>query len=95
MTSIFLNAVVLSALFGIIGALCRIVIILLESFRFRKSVHAGSAIFYVATLFSIGAFSGIIFGIAGGAMSFLSGYAGMDLMDMYSKALKRKKVVID
>jgi len=94
MASIFLNPIVLSALFGVIGALCRVVIILLEAFRFRKKVYIDGVVLCVATLFSIGAFSGIIFGIAGGAISFLSGYAGMDLMDSYSKAFKGKKVVI-
>ena len=44
-------------------------------------------------LIACGAFSGILFGFAK-QLSFLGGYAGMDLIDGYYKHFKRKKFKI-
>ena len=62
----------------------------LRNFR-EGRFSTGGFWFYSAALVFIGAFSGIVLGF-GRIMSFLAGYASLDLMDGYYTAFKKKKI---
>jgi len=80
-------------LFGILGGAARLLVDLIKTYQLKKKIDFRRFGFYIILLISFGAFSGIIFGFAK-QLSFLGGYAGMDLIDGYYKHFKRKKFKI-
>ena len=82
-----------SMLYGIGGGLVRLIIDLIKTRQQKKKLDQSKFLFYMVVLIVCGAFSGILFSFAG-QLSFLGGYAGMDLIDGYYKHFKRKKFKI-
>jgi len=80
-------------LYGIGGGLVRLIIDLIKAYQKKEKVDQSKLWFYMIVLIACGAFSGILFGFAK-QLSFLGGYAGMDLIDGYYKHFKRKKFKI-
>jgi len=86
-----MNLILLAAIFGILGALVRILVVSLKAIQMKKEISKSGAIVYIIVIIAIGAFSGIIFDF-GKILSFLAGYAGLDLIDGYYKTFKTKKI---
>ena len=82
-----------SIIYGITGGLARLVVDLIKTYMSKKKPNFTRLGFYIILLIAFGAFSGIIFGFAG-QLSFLGGYAGLDLIDGYYKHFRRKKFKI-
>ncbi|MEK6937074.1 MAG: hypothetical protein AABW58_03305 [Nanoarchaeota archaeon] len=80
-------------LFGILGGAARLVVDLIKSWQLKRKINFRRFGFYVILIISFGAFSGIVFGFMK-QLSFLGGYAGLDLIDGYYKHFKRKKFKI-
>jgi len=87
-----MNEILMAAGFGIMGALVRVLVSSLKAAQVkgRKISHSGFGI-YAVTVLAVGAFSGIILSY-GKVLSFLAGYAGLDLIDGYYKVFKKKKI---
>ena len=85
-----MTEILTAAGFGIIGALVRILITSLKALQASKISRQGFLIYFI-TVIAIGSFSGIILGY-GKILSFLGGYAGLDLINGYYKSFKRKKI---
>ena len=81
----------LSASFGALGAVLRVLVTLKKYHEIYKSMRRESFLTYAVCAVVIGVFSGIIldFGMIG---SFLAGYAGVDLMKGYYAAFKKTKI---
>mgnify|MGYP001615174654 CR=1 FL=1 len=88
-----MNDLTTSMIFGILGGIARLLIDLIKSYQLEKRVNFSKFGFYIILLIAFGAFSGIVFGFAK-QLSFLGGYAGLDLIDGYYKHFKRKKFKI-
>ena len=73
------------------GAVVRFIIITLKAIELRKKLSASGLWLYGIVLVIVGAFSGIILSY-GNVLSFLAGYAGLDLIEGYYKVFKRKKI---
>ena len=86
-----MNEVLIAAGFGIAGGLTRFLITSLKTMQFERKISFEKLSIYAVVLIFIGAFSGIILGY-GNAISFLGGYAGLDLMDGYYREFKKKKI---
>ena len=86
-----MNEILIGAGFGILGALVRFVLITLKAFELKKKISLQGLWLYGIVILSVGAFSGIILSY-GNILSFLAGYAGLDLIDGYYKVFKRKKI---
>lgn len=86
-----MNEILLAAMFGIIGAVVRVLITSLQLTQLKQKIQYSGFIVYVAVVLSVGAFSGIILSY-GKVLSFLAGYAGLDLIEGYYKVFKKKKV---
>lgn len=86
-----MNEILAAAGFGIIGALVRILVTSLKTIRLKKKLSFAGFGLYAVVVIAIGAFSGIILGY-GKILSFLGGYAGLDLIDGYCKAFKKKQI---
>ena len=86
------TALLIAALLGIIGAVVRVLVTSLKTFPFRKISKQGFII-YTLVVIAVGAFSGIILNF-GKTLSFLAGYAGLDLIGSYYKTFKNKKIKI-
>ena len=85
-------AILIAAGFGILGGLVRVLVVSLKTFQFRKISWQGFWI-YACVVFFLGAFSGIILNF-GKILSFLAGYAGLDLVGGFYKTFKGKSVKI-
>lgn len=79
--------------FGILGGVARLLIDFIKAYQLKRKIDFRRFGFYIILLIAFGAFSGIIFGFAK-QLSFLGGYAGLDLIDGYYKHFKRKKFKI-
>ena len=86
-----MNEILLAAGFGILGAIVRIIIVSLKTLQLKKKINYQGFGIYALVILSVGAFSGIILSY-GKVLSFLAGYAGLDLIDGYYKVFKRKKI---
>ena len=84
-----IEEILISAGFGIAGSLVRLLTASLKNLRQGKISWSGFG-FYVATVIAVGAFSGIVLGF-GKVLSFLAGYAGLDLIEGYYNIFKKKK----
>ena len=86
-----MNEILIAAGFGIIGGLVRILITSLKTIQLKKKLSFTGLGIYAIVVITIGAFSGIILSY-GKILSFLGGYAGLDLIDGYYKAFKKKQI---
>lgn len=86
-----MNELLISAGFGILGAVVRVLIVSLQIAQLRKNVMASGFMLYALVVVAIGAFSGIVLSY-GKVLSFLAGYAGLDLIEGYYKVFSKKKV---
>ncbi len=85
-----MEEILISAGFGILGGVVRSMVMAWKNFRYGR-VSSGGFLFYTFALIFMGAFSGIVLGF-GKVLSFLAGYASLDLMDGYYKSFKGKKI---
>ncbi|NQV08278.1 hypothetical protein HQ529_00330 [Candidatus Woesearchaeota archaeon] len=85
-----MNEILIAAGYGILGALVRALITSLKVIQLRGNIRKGFWV-YLITILAIGAFSGIILSY-GNVLSFLAGYAGLDLMEGYRKSILKKKI---
>ena len=73
------------------GGLVRILITSLKTIQLKKKLSFTGFGIYAIVVIAVGAFSGIILSY-GKILSFLGGYAGLDLIDGYYKAFKKKQI---
>jgi len=86
-----MNAILTAALLGIGGGLVRVLVVSLKTMQTKQKISAAGFWVYALCVVSIGAFSGIILDF-GKVLSFLAGYAGLDLIGGYYKTFKQKNV---
>ena len=86
-----MNEILIAAGFGIMGGLVRILITSLKTIQLKKKLSFTGFGIYAIVVIAVGAFSGIILSY-GKILSFLGGYAGLDLIDGYYKAFKKKQI---
>ena len=86
-----MNELLISAGFGIIGAIVRVLIVSLQTIQLKKKIRYSGFWIYTLVVLAVGAFSGIILSY-GKTISFLAGYAGLDLIEGYYKGFKKKKI---
>ncbi len=77
--------------FGIGGGAVRIGVTILKALQQKQKIQPKGMIFYSIVMIAAGAFSGIVLGY-NNVLSFLGGYAGIDLMDGYYKSFSSKKI---
>ena len=82
--------VLYAALFGLLGGAVRFLVTSLKASVVRKVSWRGLILYGVIVLF-VGAFSGVLLNF-GRVLSFLAGYAGLDLIEGYAKVFKSKKI---
>ena len=85
------NEILIGAGFGILGALVRVLVVTLKSIQLKQKISYEGLSVYAAVVLATGAFSGIVLSY-GKVLSFLAGYAGLDLIDGYYKSFRRKKI---
>ena len=85
------NEVILFAGFGMIGGILRFLIGILKNYQTDRKMNKKMMLLYFISLSIIGAFSGIVLGL-GKILSFLGGYAAVDLMDGYYRSFIKKKI---
>ena len=88
-----MNEILIAAGFGIMGGLVRILITSLKTIQLKKKLSFTGFGIYAIVVIAVGAFSGIILSY-GKILSFLGGYAGLDLIDGYYKAFKKKQIKV-
>jgi ribose/xylose/arabinose/galactoside ABC-type transport system permease subunit len=86
-----MNEILVAAGFGIIGALVRVLVTSLKTVQLKQKISFAGFGVYALVVLSIGAFSGIILSY-GKVLSFLAGYAGLDLIEGYYKVFKKKRI---
>jgi len=88
-----MNELIISAGFGILGAIVRVLVVSLQITQLKKKIAYSGFMVYAVVVLAIGAFSGIVLSY-GKVLSFLAGYAGLDLIEGYYKVFKKKKIQI-
>ncbi len=88
-----MNEILFAAIFGAIGAIVRVLIIALQLTQLKQKVQLTGYLIYVIVVIAVGAFSGIVLSY-GKVLSFLAGYAGLDLIEGYYKVFKKKKITL-
>lgn len=88
-----MNDLTTAIIYGILGGVARLVVDLIKSYQLKRKINFRRFGFYIILLIGFGAFSGIVFGFMK-QLSFLGGYAGLDLIDGYYKHFRRKKFKI-
>lgn len=86
-----MSELIISAGFGILGAVARVLVVSLKTIQLKKKISYSGLGIYAIVVLSVGAFSGIVLSY-GKVLSFLAGYAGLDLIEGYYKVFKRKKI---
>ena len=89
-----MNQIIISMLYGLIGAAINVVLIFANLVRMKRFCKKGFA-FLAATLLIGGAFAGVIFDIGSKTFSMLAGYAAVDLLGSIKKSFMKKKVKFD
>lgn len=84
-----MNPILVAAGFGMLGALARLLIVCVKTLTLDKKITKDMMIIYGVSMISIGAFSGIVLSY-GKMLSFLAGYAGIDLLNGYYKIFTQK-----
>ena len=80
-------------LFGMMGGLVRVFIGSLKTYQVEGKIDKGSLGIYLISLLVIGAFTGIILSY-GKVLSFLGGYAGIDLIEGFYKTFMGKSIKV-
>lgn len=88
-----IKEILIGAGFGIVGALVRVLVVSLQISQLRKKISFVGLEIYILTVLAVGAFSGIVLSY-GEVLSFLAGYAGLDLIEGYYKVFKVKKIIV-
>jgi len=88
-----MNEILLSALYGILGGVVRAIVTIFKIGHVKK-INLSGILLYSLVMVVIGAFSGIVLGF-GSMLSFLGGYAGLDLMEGYAKTMRDKKIKLE
>lgn len=78
---------------GILGAFARVLIVMLKCWQLNIKLNLGFALYSLVAIV-IGAFCGIVLGY-GAVLSFLAGYAGLDLIEGIYNVFKRKKITFE
>ena len=86
-----MNEILIAAGFGIMGAIVRVLIISLQMTQLKKKIAYSGFTVYALVVLAVGAFSGIVLSY-GTILSFLAGYAGLDLIEGYYEVFKKKKI---
>ena len=86
-----MNEILIAAGFGIIGAVVRVLLTSIKIVQLKEKIDYSSLCIYAMVVLAVGAFSGIVLSY-GRVLSFLAGYAGLDLIEGYYKAFKKQKV---
>ena len=86
-----MNEVIMFGLFGMMGGAVRVFIGALKTYQLKGEIDKGSLGIYIVSLLVIGAFTGIVMGY-GKVISFLAGYAGIDLIEGFYKSFMKKKI---
>jgi len=85
--------VIVSALLGLLGAVIRVLVVLVRAWQLNRSPCTHGIFAYSLVVLFSGLFSGIIFSIEKySLLAVLAGYVGFDLMDQYYDTFKKKKV---
>jgi len=81
------------AIFGALGGLTRVLVSYLKNNNYNKgeSIDKKMLSLYTLILLVIGAFTGIVLSYSK-PLSFLAGYAGIDLIDGFYKSFMKKKI---
>ena len=83
-------ALLIAAAYGVGGGVVRLLVVSLKTMSFRKISWGGFWV-YALVVVSVGAFSGIVLSF-GAILSFLAGYAGLDLIEGYYKSFMKKAI---
>ncbi|MBT4135924.1 hypothetical protein HOD75_01000 [archaeon] len=78
---------------GVIGGGVRALVGFLKQMQLKEKFDRKSLFIYVIILLVVGAFSGVVLDY-GRVLSFLGGYAGIDLMEGYYKTFMKQSVKI-
>jgi len=76
---------------GVIGGGVRALVGFLKQVQLKEKFDRKSLLIYVVILLVVGAFSGIVLDY-GRVLSFLGGYAGIDLIEGYYKTFMKQKI---
>jgi len=85
------NEVFIYAGFGMIGGAVRVLISYMKNSGGDDKINKKVFALYTLILLIIGAFVGVVLGYSK-TLSFLAGYAGIDLIDGFYKTFMKKKV---
>ena len=88
---VLLTTILSSALWGLLGALARVLISLGEAKQLRRAISIRGFALYAFIVLITGTFVGIVFNF-GKAGSFIGGYAGLDLMEALYKTFKGREI---
>ncbi|MFH1358933.1 MAG: hypothetical protein ABIH37_03540 [archaeon] len=94
MVELILTQILLSVGVGAAGGAVRIIVSSLRRKQLNLGISWNSFLTLLIIYLVIGALSGLLLGDAGKVMSFLGGYAAVDLMDVYHKTFVKKKVKV-
>jgi len=86
-----MSSLIIAASFGIFGALMRVAVDYIKCFVFKQKMKVRGVLFYGVSAIIIGAFLGIVLDF-GWAIGFLSGYAGLDILDGLYKVARKIKI---
>ncbi len=89
-----MNQILISMLYGIIGAAINVVLIFANLVRAKRFSKTGFT-FLAITLLVGGGFAGIVFDIGSKTFSMLAGYVAVDLLGSIKKSFMKKKVKFD
>ena len=85
-------AILVASGFGMLGGIVRLLVVSLKAFQFRRISWNGFWI-YAVIVIAVGVFSGVVLNF-GSVLSFLAGYAGLDLIEGYYKTFMKTKVKV-
>ena len=88
-----MNELISSIGFGILGGVARVLIDFLRTYQSGEKINFKRMWIYFFIVIVAGAFSGIVLDF-GKTLSFLGGYAGLDLINGYYRTFKNKKIKI-
>ena len=89
-----LSTTLIAAGIGAAGGAVRIIISAIKRKQIGMGISRNAFAVFLFIYLIMGALSGLLLGGSGKAMSFLGGYAAVDLMDVYHKSFKKKKIKV-
>lgn len=88
-----MNALILAALFGVVGALIRVSADSMKHRVINRRLEKKGLLFYGVSIVIVGAFLGVVLDY-GWPVSLLAGYAGQDILDGVYRVFKKVKVSV-